>query len=201
MGGPHERRVAGGTGIHLGGHGGRRTRHAHAHHHVVLDTGRDAHCPLLHGGSQGALLCTPSLNSYTHHQSSELPWHCCGHWQEGISCNMRWSRYKFWSCATVLWYPANQLLNATWIRNVQVVFRATRTWLPDPQYWFVPPRTRDYDSGGWYIEWVGHEQASRAGWLHPGVACMILAMQALKVERGQGPWWLRRTRHEQITAR
>lgn len=86
------------------------------------------------------------------------------------------------------------------VMHAQVVFKATRTWVPDPQYWFVPPRTEDYQSGGWYVEWTGHEQASRQGWLHPGVACIILALQALDVERGQGPWWLRPGRKAQITA-
>eukprot|EP00892_Ulva_mutabilis_P005171 jgi/Ulvmu1/3025/UM015_0065.1 len=83
----------------------------------------------------------------------------------------------------------------------KVVFRATRTWLPDPQFWFIPPRTRDYETGGWYVEWAGHEQASRPGWLHPGIACIILGMNALDVERGQGPWWLQSKAHAQISAR
>lgn len=72
---------------------------------------------------------------------------------------------------------------------LQVVCKCSRTWLPSSKWWPISPRDPSFATGGWYIEWTGHEQDSRAGWLHPGVFCMLLGLQAVDMERGGGPWW------------
>jgi hypothetical protein len=81
--------------------------------------------------------------------------------------------------------------------SVQVVAKVTRTWLPNPSLWLVPPRRPEYASGGWYMEWTGHELAGRPGWLHPGIVCLILGFRALDIEAGiHGPHWLRNAHAE-----
>lgn len=75
----------------------------------------------------------------------------------------------------------------------KVALKASRTWLPSHRYWFVPPRTIEYSTGGWYVEWSGGERQGRGG-LHPGIACCLLGFQALQFENGvHVPWWLKST--------
>jgi hypothetical protein len=63
--------------------------------------------------------------------------------------------------------------------------------VPHEALWLFPVRDQGYRSGGWYVEWTGHAQSGRAGWLHPGVICLVLAFRALDIEQGRKrPWWL-----------
>jgi hypothetical protein len=76
----------------------------------------------------------------------------------------------------------------------RVVLKASRTWLPDHRFWFVPPRALEYSTGGWYVEWSGSQQMHGSEGLHPGIACCLLGLQALEFENGvHVPWWLKRT--------
>lgn len=82
--------------------------------------------------------------------------------------------------------------SSVWGHGLQVICKATRAWAPPEVAWLFPARSAAFRSGGWYVEWPGHEQAGRRGWLHPGVLCLMLGFRALELEAGQArPWWLR----------
>jgi hypothetical protein len=73
---------------------------------------------------------------------------------------------------------------------VQVICKATRAWFPWEELRVFPCRDEQYSTGGWYVEWTGHEQQGRLGWLHPGIICLVLGFQALDLEAGKNrPWW------------
>ena len=73
---------------------------------------------------------------------------------------------------------------------VQVVCKATRAWAPPPELRVFPVRDDRYSSGGYYVEWAGHHQEGRQGWLHPGIVCLLLGFRALELEAGRKqPWW------------
>lgn len=74
---------------------------------------------------------------------------------------------------------------------VQVVCKVTRAWTPPDAFWLFPARAQEFRSGGWYVEWTGHDQHDRIGWLHPGIICLWLGFRALDLEAGvHRPWWL-----------
>ena len=83
----------------------------------------------------------------------------------------------------------------------RVIAKATRPWVPDSRLWLLPPRSAAFACGGWAVEWTGHGSSARPGWLHPAVICVALGFQALDVETGTGPWWLRRGRRTKATHR
>jgi hypothetical protein len=72
----------------------------------------------------------------------------------------------------------------------QVICKATRAWVPSASFRIFPVRDEQYSTGGWYVEWTGHEQEECLGWLHPGVICFVLGIRALELEAGKDrPWW------------
>jgi hypothetical protein len=66
------------------------------------------------------------------------------------------------------------------------VAKARRPWLPPSSFWLFIPRTHTHATGGWIVDWPGHQQEKRAGWICPEIIVFIIALDTLDREARLG---------------
>lgn len=66
------------------------------------------------------------------------------------------------------------------------VAKARRPWLPPPSFWLFKPRTHTHATGGWIVDWPGHQQENRPGWICPEIIVFIIALDTLDREARLG---------------
>jgi curved DNA-binding protein CbpA len=62
------------------------------------------------------------------------------------------------------------------------VAKARRPWLPPSTFWLFKPRTHTHAIGGWIVDWPGHQQENRPGWICPEIIVFIIALDTLDRE-------------------